>query len=90
MQVNAADIGTATVSVVVKASVSPEMIRASDFNGDGKVEFADFLGFVSHFGRKLGDAGYESKFDLNGDEAVGFSDFLIFAQSFGQVVDSAG
>ena len=75
---------------MVKANVSPEMIRASDFNGDGKVEFADFLAFVSHFGKKLGDADYESKFDLDGDEAVGFNDFLIFAQSFGQLVDSAG
>ncbi|MCZ6634693.1 MAG: hypothetical protein O7G87_14915, partial [bacterium] len=79
-----------TVSVVVKVRVSPEMIRGSDFNGDGRVEFADFLDFVPHFGTNPSDAGYESKFDLDGDEAVGFNDFLIFAQSFGQLVDSTG
>ena len=90
VQVSAADIPSATVSVVVKARVSPEMIRASDFNGDGKVEFADFLAFVSHFGKKPGDADYDLKFDLDGNQEVGFNDFLIFAQSFGQPVDSAG
>ena len=82
--------GRKGVSVVVKASVTPEMIRASDFNGDGTVGFADFLAFVPHFGKNPGDAGYDLKFDLDGDQGIGFSDFLIFAQSFGQPVDSAG
>ncbi|MCZ6633450.1 MAG: hypothetical protein O7G87_08600 [bacterium] len=74
----------------VVSQVSPEIIRASDFNGDGKVAFADFLDFVQHFGKKPGDAGYESKFDLDGDQEIGFNDFLIFVQSFGQSVDNAG
>ena len=90
VQVSAPDILSATVSVVVKPNVSPEMIRASDFNGDGKVEFADFLAFVSHFGQKPGDAGYDSKFDLDGNQEVGFNDFLTFAQSFGGSVDTTG
>lgn len=89
VQASAPDIGTATVSVIVKTSVSPELIRASDFNRDGKVEFADFLDFVPHFGKGSEDVDYESKFDLDGDQSVGFNDFLLFVQSFGQSVDSA-
>ena len=88
VQASVANAELATVSVNVKTSVSPELIRASDFNGDGKVEFSDFLDFVSHFGKGAGDADYESKFDLDGDQLVGFNDFLLFVQSFGQSVDS--
>ena len=60
-------------------SVSPEAAR-SDFDGDGSVNFNDFLAFAGAFGSS------EAAFDLSGDGKVDFSDFLLFAQDFGKQV----
>ncbi|MCZ6633447.1 MAG: insulinase family protein [bacterium] len=57
---------------------------AGDFNGDGAVDFQDFLLFAQHFDQKQGDSGFDAAFDLNTDGEVGFSDFLLFAQDFGK------
>ena len=54
-----------------------------DFNGDGKVDFADFLLFTAQFGLRRGDAGFDARFDLDGDGTIGFVDFLIFGRAFG-------
>ena len=62
----------------------PEPGIAADFNGDGSVDFSDFISFAQNFGRSAGDADYDAKFDLTGDQAVDFSDFIAFAQQFGQ------
>ncbi|MCZ6634788.1 MAG: hypothetical protein O7G87_15410 [bacterium] len=55
-----------------------------DFDNNGKVDFADFLGFASHFGRMRGASNFDSGFDLNNDGQVNFPDFLSFASHFGQ------
>ena len=55
-----------------------------DFNGDGRVNFADFLLFTAQFGLRRGDASYEARFDLDGDGTIGFGDFLIFGRAFGR------
>ena len=55
-----------------------------DFNGDGMVNFADFLAFAGQFGARQGDGRYEAKYDLDSDGAIGFGDFLIFSSSFGK------
>ena len=55
-----------------------------DFDGNGVVDFADFLQFVGRFGTNRGDEEYQDRFDLDGDGAIGFSDFLIFAGKFGK------
>ena len=66
------------ISVTLKlAQPSP------DFNGDGKVDFGDFVAFGMHFGASRGDARYEAKYDLDEDGAIGFGDFLIFGREFG-------
>ena len=54
-----------------------------DFNGDGKVDFGDFVAFGMHFGASRGDARYEAKYDLDQDGMIGFGDFLIFGREFG-------
>ncbi len=56
-------------------------LTATDGNGDGNVNFADFLTFADKFGSRLGQERYDPRCDLNGE--IGFSDFLIFADSFG-------
>jgi len=58
-----------------------------DFDGNGMVEFPDFLLFVEHFGKGVADEGYDAKYDLDGNDAIAFSDFLIFVNEFGKEVD---
>ena len=55
----------------------------ADIDGDGQVDFADFLSFVGKFGTRRGDAEYDARYDLDSDGEIGFSDFLIFASNFG-------
>jgi formylglycine-generating enzyme required for sulfatase activity len=56
----------------------------SDFNGDGKVGFEDFLLFAGGFGKKVGDEDWDVRMDLDGDEQIGFGDFLVLAGKFGK------
>ena len=58
---------------------------SSDFDGNGQVNFADFLTFAGKFGTRRGEDRYDARFDLDGDGEIGFSDFLIFAANFGSV-----
>lgn len=50
---------------------------STDFNSDGKTDFADFILFAGAF-----NSG-QSAFDLDGSGAVDFGDFLIFVSGFG-------
>ncbi|MDP6039336.1 MAG: dockerin type I domain-containing protein, partial [Candidatus Latescibacteria bacterium] len=61
-------------------------VAPSDFNGDGRVDFVDYLNFTKHFGQDSSDEGFDAQFDLNKNGDVGFSDFVLFAQHFGQSV----
>ena len=54
-----------------------------DFNGDGRVDFGDFVAFGMLFGASRGDGRYEAKYDLDEDGTIGFGDFLIFGREFG-------
>ena len=58
-------------------------LTATDEDGDGNVNFADFLTFADKFGSRLGQERYDPRCDLNGDGEIGFSDFLIFVADFG-------
>lgn len=54
-----------------------------DFDGNGAVEFQDFLLFVAQFGKSSSDDGFNARMDLDGNGAVEFSDFLLFVAAFG-------
>ena len=56
--------------------------KPSDFDGDGKVSFPDFLAFASRFGLAEGDAGFASVYDLNKNGKIDFADHLLFVQAF--------
>ena len=58
-------------------------LTATDEDGDGNANFADFLTFVSKFGSRPGQERYDPRCDLNGDGQIDFDDFLIFAADFG-------
>ena len=61
----------------------PPTALSADFNGDGAVNFQDFLQFVVNYGRKQGAEDFDARFDLSGDGEVNFPDFLEFVQAFG-------
>ena len=54
---------------------------AGDVDGDGEVQFSDFVILANNFGNT--DATREDG-DLNGDRVVDFDDFVILAVNFGQ------
>ena len=74
----AGNITYAEVSFVVRA------LLAGDFDGDGMVDFDDFLAFVAHFGTSSGEEGFEEEFDLTGDGKIDFDDFFAFVSNFGR------
>ena len=52
---------------------------ATDFNGDGQTDFADFFLFMEGFG------GMDSRFDLDGSGTVDFIDFFLLIEAFNQL-----
>ena len=76
------DVNSAAGDQAVTVNVSP------DFDGNGIVDFADFLAFAGLFGSRQGDGRYDARYDLDSDGAIGFSDFLVFSGSFGKEVSS--
>ncbi len=72
-------------TVILNTRVELQLqVLTSDFNGDGVVNFADFLPFAGQFGARQGDGRYEAQYDLDSDGAIGFGDFLLFSSSFGK------
>ncbi len=66
----------------ISGIVQPLSVEAkSDFDGNGIINFADFLLFVQAFGAS------EAKYDIDGNGRVDFPDFLMFVQVFGKMVD---
>ena len=61
----------------------PPSMLTGDFDGNGAVEFPDFLLFVAQFGKSSSDDGFNASMDLDGNGAVEFSDFLLFVAAFG-------
>ena len=59
------------------------VVSASDFNKDGKVDFADFVQFASRYGAAAGDERYHARYDLDGDGKIGFGDYTLMAEQFG-------
>lgn len=71
---------TLTVSLIGTAKITLVDPRA-DFNGNGKVDFTDFLTLVKFF-----NTVYPA-LDLDDSGLVDFGDFLIFSKSFGKPVN---
>ena len=51
---------------------------SGDFDGNGKVDFADFILFAQAFG------GTDPLYDLDGSGAVDLTDFILFVNNFGK------
>ena len=57
--------------------------KSADFDGNGTVDFTDFLTFAQGFGKSAGQADFNAKLDLDGNGTIDFSDFLLFVSAFG-------
>ena len=53
-----------------------EFCRATDFNGDGLVNFVDYSMLARHWLQAAADAGYSDAFDLWDDDVIDFNDVL--------------
>ncbi len=83
-----AKVGVHTVAAQA-IDLAPAVFTATaygspDVDGDGAVDFRDFVVFAGKFGTSRGRTGYDARCDLDGDGTIGFSDFVIFAGAFGQ------
>ncbi len=58
-------------------STSSPVEKTTDFNGDGRTNYADFFLFVDAYG------GTDARFDLNGSGTVDYADFVKFVDAFG-------
>ena len=75
----ATDTGTPVPPV---PPVPPTMLTG-DFDGNGTVEFPDFLLFVAQFGKSSSDDGFNASMDLDSSGTIDFPDFLLFVAAFG-------
>lgn len=71
------------VCFAMNGSAAAQETTPADFDGDGEVNFSDFLIFARGFGRTDQDADFDARLDLNDSGAVDFQDFLLFAEQFG-------
>lgn len=71
--------------LVLFCILSPITLKASlsDFDGNGKVDFLDFLAFAGAFGTD------QAQFDLDQNGQVDFPDFLIFVRAYGANGDTS-
>lgn len=73
------------LAIVLSSGLPTEAATAweCDFNGDGIVDFQDYLNFTSFFGRNV-DSPMAAWYDLDGSGRVGFADFLEFIAWYGR------
>ena len=71
------------VCFAMNGNAAAQETTPADFDGDGEVNFSDFLIFARGFGRTDQDADFDARLDLNDSGAVDFQDFLLFARQFG-------
>jgi Ca2+-binding EF-hand superfamily protein len=72
------------LSLSAQNSTAGDHVLTPDFDGNGQVDFPDFLAFAGQFGAREGDGRYDASYDLDRDGEIGISDFLIFSSSFGK------
>ena len=65
------------------ASVVPLSSCPGDFDGNGRVDFADFLAFTGAFGARSGDAKYNAVMDMDGSGTIDSLDLLALAGVYG-------
>ena len=71
--------------IVLAAGIDPPApLLVGDLDGNGSVDFTDFLSFAGAFGSIVGDDRYLAVADLDSSGSIDFTDFLTFAGQFGK------
>ncbi len=78
-----AERGTATATPSGVINAAQVSACPGDFDGNGRVDIADFLAFAGAFGTRFGEAKYNAVMDMDGSGAINISDFLAFVGVFG-------
>ena len=76
---------TETLNLNNPTAITCDPMNAGDFDGNGTVEFADFLLLSANFGREVPNHTF-GDFDCDGE--VTFADFLGLSANFGKSVDA--
>ena len=79
--VDAADLACACAAGVLDGVLAATGLLQGDLDGNGTVNFADFLSLSSNFGQDV-DSYTKGDIDCNG--TVNFADFLTFSGNFGK------
>ena len=77
-------IALSLILILVAPLLNAQETKSADFDGNGTVDFTDFLTFVQGFGKSSGQADFNEKLDLDGNGTIDFSDFLLFVNAFGE------
>ncbi len=83
------DIGSGGATMVIGGTAPVSSEPNPDFDGNGIVDFTDFVIFAQKFGSVQGQPNFDSNCDLDGSGDIEFGDFVLFAQKFGQSVKPA-
>ena len=78
---------TAALATEVEDDMPPPVVPSTcpgDFDGNRRVEIADFLAFVDVFGSSSADANYNAQMDLDSNGRVEIADFLALQMSLVQ------
>ncbi len=71
------------ILILTSSLLNAQETKSADFDGNGAVDFTDFLTFAQGFGKSSGQDGFNEKLDLDGNGTIDFSDFLLFVNAFG-------
>ena len=75
-----------TLNHRIRLVTLPPATPSPDFDGNGSVDFQDFVAFAKHFGFKRDNSNYHARYDLDSDGEIGFSDLVEFAKNFGKAI----
>lgn len=71
------------IHLMILTSVEAASGCRGDFDGNGAVDFHDFVAFAAVFGARNGSKNYSAQMDMDANGIVDFSDFVAFAAVFG-------
>ena len=77
-------IALSLILILSSSVLNAQETKSADFDGNGSVDFTDFLAFAQGFGKSAGQDDFNAKLDLDGNGTIDFSDFLLFVNAFGK------
>jgi len=84
------DASSTVLTLTVTHSSSQEVVLdwtvtiPGDIDGDGDIDFDDFIIFAGPYRTDEGDPTFDPRCDLDGDGDIDFDDFIIFAGNYGK------